>query len=71
MMNETRGMRPIRSRLEVIRTLCYNSEFGPTLYDMLTPVEIASFVCATFISLTTVQVHKYMQIWRLFFTSRK
>jgi hypothetical protein len=53
-----------------MRMLCYRSEFGPTLFDMLTPLDLRSFQYAFGITLTERQMDMYMPLWRQFFVSR-
>jgi hypothetical protein len=59
-----------RSKIECMRMLCCNSQFGPTLFDMITPVDLRSFQYAFGIKLTETQVDKYMVVWRQLFVTR-
>jgi hypothetical protein len=50
-----------------MRTLCCNSDFGPMLFDKLTPVDLRSLHFAFGIPLTAKQIQKYMVVWRQIF----
>ena len=60
----------VRSTIENMRMLCYNSDFGRSLFDALSPVDLKSFMLAFMIELTDVQMSKYMLVWRQLFTDR-
>jgi hypothetical protein len=53
-----------------MQRLCKYSEFGPTLFDMLTPMDLRAFQYAFGITLTRRQTEKYMQLWRQFFSNK-
>lgn len=52
---------------EAMATLCHSAEFGPMLFDTLTPVDLISFMRAFRIKLTKKQMQKYMALWRQIF----
>ena len=60
-----------RSVTSTMRMLCYDTPFGPALYDMLTPADLSSFLNAMMLSLTSAQCKKYMLLWRQFFVDSK
>lgn len=61
----------VYSTVETMRIVCTNSQFGPTLYDMLTPVDLRSLQFAFGIHLTHKQTSTYMRFWRQAFVSMK
>jgi hypothetical protein len=60
-----------RITIEVMHMLMYKSEFGSTLLDLLKPSDIHSFMLAFGVSLSEIDMKKYMCIWRELFVNMR